>query len=836
MKDENAFLTQSGWMELPEASPRRPTAVDTSFEVPSGASDARLVITGLGLFRAFLNGKRVGDAYLTPGCGDYDSAVSACDVLVDDLLCPGTNTLTVLLGDGWYRGRWGIDKPAGDGDRVYGDRYLLNAVLRCRAGGETVTLITTEDPSRWQAHTAALLSTDLYDGEVWDYTVIPQPLSPCRRAGGLLPARILSGDDAPVLLREVRYPTVLHTPAGETVLDFGVNMAGVVRVSGTVPRGKTLTLTHGEILQHGCFYRDNLRTAAALAVYTGDGTPHVMEPYFTYYGFRYVRAEGLTDEELGDLDFEGLVLSSLGTRTLSFATDHPGLDRVIDNTWRSLLSNFMSIPTDCPQRDERLGWTADARVIAPTACLFADCRSFYGKYLTDMRAEQARLGGDIPMYVPALRSEAAPGGAGWADAAVLIPWTLWETYGDISQLERDYPLMRGYADFLLTCEQGEGLIRDAFTFGDWLAGDGRAPQSLQGATDPDYITNVFLCRVMRVMAEAAGLLGREADAVRYAAAAERVCAAALHEYFAPSGKLTVPTQTAHVLSLAFGLYRSRAPVVRGLSDRLRRDLGMMKTGFLGTPHLLPVLFDAGLDRDAWRILCRRESPGWLYPVTLGATSIWERWTSVAPDGTITGTAMNSLNHYAYGCVCEAICGYVGGLRPLSPGYARAVIDPRPSWQMKHCTMTVQTAAGRYAVTWRTDSDGRFSLEGTVPPGASADVTLPCGRRHEGVTGDFNFTTRPLVRLVRPYDLDTPLMDLAADPDASACLMRLIPRAWSIVTGDNPDFLTETLRFLPTLAMFGVPEDALPALARALAEITPDGARGWEYMKNSGETT
>lgn len=835
MKDAAELLKPSGWMQLPEASPRRPTAVSADFEVPRNACDTYLCVTGLGLFRAFLNGARVGDRYLTPGCGDYDAAVRACTFPVGGLLRPGRNTLTVLLGDGWYRGRWGIDKPAWSGDRVYGDRYLLNAVLICRADGQEVTLLSTAEPAVWRAETTALLSTDLYDGEVWDYSVVPQPLGPCRRAGGILPARILP-EAASVTVREVRYPTVLHTPAGETVLDFGVNMAGVVRVGGTIPRGKTLTLTHGELLQHDCFYRDNLRTAAAQAVYTGDGQPHVMEPCFSYFGFRYVKAEGLTDEELGGLDFEGLVLSSFGDPTLTLAIDHPGLDRVVDNTRRSLLSNFVSIPTDCPQRDERLGWTADARVIAPTACMFSDCRDFYGKYLFDMRAEQARYGGDVPMYVPSLRGEAALGGAGWADAAVLIPWTLWQTYGERAQLKRDWPLMREYADCLLSREGGQGLIRGAFTFGDWLSGDGRAPQSLQGATDPDFITNAFLYRVLRVVTEAAALLGEDGDGARYAAAADRVREAALHEYFSPSGRLTVPTQTAHVLSLAFGLYRGRAPVVRGLSERLARDLFVMKTGFLGTPHLVPVLFENGLDRDAWRILCRRDAPGWLYPVSLGATSMWERWTSVAPDGSITGTSMNSLNHCAYGCVCEALVGYVGGLRPTSPGYAHAVIDPRPSWQMKRLDMTAQTAAGRYAIRWETDREGRFTLEGTVPTGASADVVMPCGQHHAGVTGDFCFTTRPLVRLVRPYDLDTPLADLAADPDASACLRRLIPRAWSIVTGDNPDFLTETLRFLPTLAMFGVPEDVLPALGRALSEIRPDGARGWRHLTGKGGAT
>ncbi|MCQ2430138.1 MAG: glycoside hydrolase family 78 protein [Clostridia bacterium] len=820
---QTVTLPDARWLEVPCPHDRCPVCAVITFRLPPDASDARLSVTGLGLYRAFLNGERVGDDYLTPGCQDYDAAIRVNEYPVDGLVHPeAENRLTVWLGDGWYRGRWGIDKPPASGDRVFGDRCLLRAALTVRTGAGRVMVLSTSDADSWEGYTVPLLATDIYDGEIWDYTRAPAPLGPCRPAGGRLPERVLPFFGAPVRVREILYPTVLHTPAGETVLDYGVNIAGFVRVSGVIPPGRTLTLTYGELLQHDCFYRGNLRTAKARFICTGDGEPHVIEPYFTYFGFRYVRVEGLTEAELDDLCFEGVVLSSAGERTLSCTTDHPGLNTLMDNVWRSQRANFMDIPTDCPQRDERLGWTADARIFAPTACMNTDCRAFYEKYLFDLRVEQTRyFDGDVPMYAPSLRGEGGPGGAGWADAAVLVPWTLFFHYGEMEQLARDYPLMRDYAERLLEREQGRGLIRGAFTFGDWLSGDGLSPQSLTGATDPDFITGAFLFRVLTVMAEAAAQLHWEDDTARYAGAADRVKAAFLDEYCAPSGRLCVTTQTAYVLSLAFGLYRDREPIVRDLKERLTGDLGKMKTGFLGTPYLLPVLFENGLGREAWRILCSREAPGWLYEVGLGATSVWERWNSVGPDGVITGTAMNSLNHYAYGSVCEAIWGYVGGLRAASPGWTAAVIAPHPSWQMKRFDLSLRTPQGEYRTAWRTSADGVFTLTGCVPPSASAVVMLPDGQRFTDVTGTFSFrTSAPLSRLVRPYGLDTPLLDLAADSAASDVLMRLIPEAWRIVTGPNPDFLTHTLRFLPTLRMFGVTEDVLPALEAALASVTP----------------
>ena len=480
----------------------------------------------------------------------------------------------------------------------------------------------------------------------------------------------------------------------------------------------------------------------------------------------------------------------------------------------------MDIPTDCPQRDERLGWGADAWIFAGTACYLSDCRAFYEKYLNDLRIEQVRYyAGDLPMYTPSLKGEAGAGGAGWADVGVLLPWTLYERYGNRETLARHYPLMKTYTDCLLAREAGRGLIRGAFTFGDWLAGDGMTPQSRDGGTEHDYITNLFLWRDLSVCASAAAALGNSADVCRYEAAADRVRRAFLDEYFTPGGRLCVDTQTAHVLSLAFRLYRTREAVSDGLARRLARDLWVMKTGFLGTPFLLPVLFDCGMDGAAYRILFRRTPPGWLYELDMGATTFWERWNSLLPDGHLSGTGMNSLNHYAYGSVCEALVSRVAGLMPESPGWDMARIQPHPGAALHRLDMAFESPRGRFEIGWRVGRDAAFTVSGCVPEGVRARVILPDGTAYQDISGDFRFRCAPLPALVHPFGPDTPLADIVENPEAAALMRRLLPRAYAIVTGDEPDLLALTPRALTSLAFLGISESQLTAFGDGLKRIS-----------------
>lgn len=807
------------WLTPDDRCPKTPVVMTAEFETAQNDADIELEITGLGLFRAYVDGESVGEDYLTPGCNDYDAYVRVLSYRVDRQIkhTEGRHTLTVWLGDGWYKGRYGIDKPEDKGGRVWGDRYLLAARLTAPDGkGGRRTLLSTGEPSRWRAEQTPLVETSIYDGEVWGFSRAVGESYPCVSATGRLPERQLPFFGAPVRLHSVKEPQWMTTPAGETVLDFGENLAGIVRVTGRIPKGQTLLVEHGELLVQGNFCRNNLRSARARLSITGDGRERVVEPLFTYYGFRYVRLSGLEGDALAGLRFEALVLSSAGEGTLRFSCDRPELTELVACARRGQLANFVDIPTDCPQRDERLGWGADAWIFAGSACYLSDCRAMYEKYLYDLRVEQTRYyAGDLPMYAPSLKGEAGAGGAGWADVGVLLPWLLYERYGDPEALTRHYPLMRDYAEQLLTREQGRGYIRGAFTFGDWLAGDGMTPGSRDGGTEHDYITNLFLWRVLMICRAAAVLVGQTPDADRYEAAAARVREAFFAEYYTPNGRLCVDTQTAHVLVLAFGLYRSREAVVAGLLRRLERDGWVMKTGFLGTPFLLPVLFDNGQDAAAYRILLRRDPPGWLYELSMGATTFWERWNSILPDGRLSDTGMNSLDHYAYGSVLEALVSRVAGLMPDAPGWARVRVCPHPGAGLRRLDMTFASPRGELAVSWRVDGEGCVTVSGRLPDGVPADVYLPDGQVHRNVTGAYDFRSAPLPHLVHPFGADTPLCDILSDPTASELFRRRLPQAYAILTEGEPDLLVKPLRFLSTLAFFGVGQRELDELIAEL---------------------
>ena len=806
----------------PESAIDSPVLTRT-FRLPADVRDLRLAVTGLGLYRAYLNGKRVGDRYLTPGCNDYRACVRFDTYDVTALCRAGAkNCLTVELGDGWYRGRYGIDKPPERGGKVWGDT-LMAALMLYEADGGRILLRSDE---AFTASASACAESSIYDGEVRDLTRPAGEPVLCRIAGCQPTAVPFFG--APICVRAILRPTLTVSPKGEQILDFGENMVGFVRLRAALPRGTRVCIRHGELLQDGCFYRDNLRTARAEAVYVSDGKMHTYEPEFTYFGFRYALVEGL--ETVNPADFAGVVLSSAGEPVSSFHASDERLERLVANTCRSRRGNFLDIPTDCPQRDERLGWTADAQVFAATACYQSDCYAFFGKYLRDLRYEQtAYYGGDLPMYAPSLCGEAGHGGAVWADCATVLPSVLYRFYGDRGQLLRDYPMMRDYCELLLSRERTEGargLITDYFTFGDWLAQDGVCEQALSGGTDNGYISSIYYYHSLDLTAQAAEVLGIIPDRDRFREAAGRVRRAILDEFFAPSGRLTVDTQTAYVLALHFGIHRDRERLLSGFRERLRKDFYTLKTGFCGTPLLLPTLFECGMDADAYRMLFSPDCPGWFYALGLGATTVWERWNTLLPDGRVSGINMNSLNHYAYGSVCEAIYGYVIGLRPDAPGWRSAIIEPHPDYRLRSVSFRFSSPAGLYAVAWALTDRDRFAVTVTVPAGCSVSLILPDGSREVLCSGEWHRQIPAPDRLIHPFSLDTPNLDIVRHPAAAECLRTILPRAWAMVTGENREFLTQNGHFLLSLPMFSV----TPAQAsRYRAAI--EGVRPWGSAPN-----
>lgn len=381
--------------------------------------------------------------------------------------------------------------------------------------------------------------------------------------------------------------------------------------------------------------------------------------------------------------------------------------------------------------------------------------------------------------------------------------------------------MRDYVDVLIGKDKSEGdlgLILKGFTFGDWLAQDGACPQSLAGGTDNGYIMSVYYYNSVKILAESARELGKNDDAEKYSALAKRIYEALLDEYFAPSGRLALDTQTAYVLSLYYGIYRNKKKVIEGFRERLAKDFYRMKTGFTGTPLILPAMFENGMDSDAYRILYNEECPGWLYAVNLGATTVWERWNSVLPDGSISGINMNSLNHYAYGSVCEAIYSYIAGLSPLRPGWLGARIEPHPNYRMRKIKFSFDSPRGVYCVEWEI-KDGKFVLFADIPAGCFADVVLPGGEKQKVGAGHFEFSMKAPEYLIRPFDLNTPNIDILSDKNAREALRECLPQAYSMVTGENEEFKIKNGHFLGSLPMFGADKNSLAEYEKRLSEIS-----------------
>ena len=775
---------------------------------------ATLRITGLGLYRAFLNGRRVGQDWLTPGFNDYDAYLRWQEYDVTELLRE-QNRLEVWLGNGWYRGRLGFD---GGKSCRWGSRYLLAARLEMETeDGRTLAL---ETDGSWLAEASPIVDGGIYDGEIRDDTRPGGTPVPCVPADNEY--RLEAQFSPCIRVRTERKPVLIRTPAGEQVLDFGQNMAGVIRFVNRLPRGKTLRIQTGEVLQGGNFYRDNLRTAKSEFVYTSDGQEKEVEPLFTFFGFRYARVEGL--EKVDPADYTALCLSSALRETLEVHTSHEKLNRLMENSLWGQRSNFLDVPTDCPQRDERLGWTADTQVFVNTACYQMDCREFYRKYMRDLREDQQRYyQGDLPAYSPSLQGEAIHGGAVWADAGTIIPWHVYQNYGDLSLLRESYPMMRDYTETLIAADRAAGgthLVFRSFTFGDWLAQDGMGPQSLKGGTEDAFIQGVYYMHSVELTGKAAGEIGAREDRDRYGALAEEIREALRAEYLTPGGRLAVDTQTAYVLALHFGLYRNREKLLQGFRRRLERDFYRITCGFTGAPLMLPVLLDNGMTDIAYRMLLTEEFPGWLYAVNLGATTIWERWNSLEADGTISGTGMNSLNHYAYGSVCEAVYSRIMGLRNGAPGWKKAVIAPKLDGRIRQASIRFDSPAGRWETGWEIRDDGSVCLELTVPEGAEARVILPDDpeRRQETAgPGAHRWQWQPEKDYLHPYSLESRMMDLLDGEKPAALLREKVPGLYYACQGEKNEFRVK--RPLEAARIIHADREAVAALDPLLRAIT-----------------
>jgi alpha-L-rhamnosidase len=748
------------------------------FQVKKKVQRARLYATAMGLYEMELNGKRVGDAYFTPGWTAYDFRYQYQTYDVTEILKSGPNCLGAMLGDGWYRSAMTWDKKRNS----YGKKLELLAQLVITYADGTQEIVGSD--GKWKVATGAVLESDIYDGETYDARLEKRGWSTAgyddKEWKGVSvaegPIEVLGKPKAKIVARagpavkeieEVKAVKVLRTPAGDTVVDMGQNMVGWVRFRVTAPAGTTITLRHAEVLDSkGNFYTTNLREAKETIRYTtkGGGT-EVYEPHFTFQGFRYVAVSGWPGEVKPE-DFTGVVVHSEMERTGWFESSNGMVNQLEHNIIWGQKGNFLDVPTDCPQRDERLGWTGDAQAFAPTASFNFETVGFYEKWLKDLALDQ-QDDGAVPHVIPNILSHATRKGdsasSGWADVATVVPWTVYQAFGDKRVLEEQYPSMKAWVEYMRkeaargTEEKtpragkdagatkvgpagGKYLYNTGFTFGDWLAYATTDSDYPGATTDKDFIQTAYFARSTELLAKTAEVLGKKEEAAEYAELEKKIKSAFQKEFVTPNGRLSSNTQTAYALALAFDLLPDEMRA--GAAARLAADVrkfGHLTTGFLGTPVLCKALSDYGYLDEAYLLLNRKEYPSWLYPVTKGATTIWERWDGIKEDGSFQDAGMNSFNHYAYGAIGEWMYSVVAGIGidESRPGYKHILIAPRPGGGLTFAKASVESVYGRVASGWEI-RDGRFELKIEVPANTTATVKMPGGKVEEVGSGKWEF--------------------------------------------------------------------------------------------------
>ncbi|QJD82789.1 glycoside hydrolase family 78 protein [Cohnella herbarum] len=734
---ETALLDSEDWKASWIAPDREdeelPEEIDylrKEFRSRETLTSARIYATALGVYKLYVNGQPADDAVLTPGWTSYRKRLQYQTFDVTELIQEENNAIGVMLGNGWYAGDLGWM----DGRRFYGNRraLLLQLHLTYEDGSEE---IVRSDES-WTSGSGALRMSELYHGEVYDARLEQddwhRPGFSARgwrsvRLTNELHGTLVAQQGEPVrIIQQLEPASIFTTPRGEVVLDIGQNLVGWMRFKIESDAGKTIIVRHAEVLDaDGNFHTANLRTAKQTIHYIcKGGGEETYEPIFSFQGFRYVHVEGLTAEEAAGR-FTACVLHTDMEHTGAFRSSDPLLNQLQSNIVWGQKGNFLEVPTDCPQRDERLGWTGDAQAFVRTAAYNFNVAPFFAKWLKDLAADQ-RPDGGVPHVVPDLPFCGYDSSA-WSDAAVIVPWTMYLCYGDKRLLETQYESMRSWVEFIRAQGSDEYLWNTGFHFGDWLALDGPGDQ-VAGATTKELIATAFYAYSTGLLAEAAEALGKSDDLRTYANLRTKIGEAFRREFVTPSGRVACPTQTAYALALMFDLLeeKDRPRTAQMLADHIRESGEQLTTGFIGTPYLCHVLTRFGYNDLAYRLALRREYPSWLYSVTQGATTIWEHWDGIKQDGSFWKDEMNSFNHYAFGAIGDWLYRVVAGIDtdPSGPGYKKIVIKPQIGEGLTEAEAVYQSLYGEIRSAWLLETGDRMQVVVKVPPNTTAEVWLP----------------------------------------------------------------------------------------------------------------
>ncbi|WP_062201168.1 family 78 glycoside hydrolase catalytic domain [Demequina salsinemoris] len=751
---EAGLLDPSDWVEplvVPSvAAPHelRPShLIRAEFMLDDAPVRARLYATAQGVFTASLNGEAVSDEHLAPGWTSYSHRLRYRVHDVTALLRGGANALAVELADGWFRGRIGFDGGLWD---VYGEH--VGALLQLEvtdASGET-RIVPLRDA--WRSLPGPAVRVGLYEGETYDARLLPGGWDlpgfddsswgrPQARPASSLETRLEAAIGEPVRPVQSLAPvTVERRPNGRIRLDFGQNISGLLRIAVDAPAGHTVRLHHAEVLENDELGTRPLRLAPSVDSYTSAGEGSVVwMPRFTIHGFRYAELEGWPGE-LSDGDVEAVSLHTDMERRGWFECSDPMLNRLHENTVWSMRDNFVDLPTDCPQRDERMGWTGDIQVFAPAAEFLYGADGVLTSWLRDVAAEQ-EPNGWVPNFVPWVECGfPRSASAAWGDAAAIVPWTMYQRRGDLGVLADQYASMRAWVDHLELRVGPDDVVEGSMELGDWL--DPAAPPEDPGKarTDKYLVASAYVVKSARIVADVAALLDEAEDEARYRALADRVVTAIRGRWFSDlAGIADAPTALA--LGLEFDLVEDavvRERIGDLLSEAVRAGGHHVQTGFVGTPIICDALAGSGHLDDAYGLLLQQECPSWLYPVSMGATTIWERWDSMLPDGSINPGDMTSFNHYALGAVVDFLHRVVAGLAPVAPGYREVEVRPRPGGGLTSASARHLSPYGPISVAWTLDGE-TFVLDVEVPAGVTASVILPDGETHRARAGAHHYT-------------------------------------------------------------------------------------------------
>jgi alpha-L-rhamnosidase len=706
------------------------------FELTKTVANARIYVTSHGYYEVQLNGKKVGDQVLTPGWTSYGKRLQYQVYDVTDMLLKGNNAIGALLGDGWYRGTlaWGNNWA------VYGKKLGLLLQLKIIYTDGSESMITTDET--WKAsNDGAIRMNDIYNGETFDAT---RDLTGWSKPGfndknwqnaniGIYNNNnLIASEGSPVRkIQEIKPVKIFRTPKGDLIVDMGQNMVGWLRLKVSGKKGTVVTLRHAEVLdKFGEFYTTNLRAAKCQLTYTLAGTgEEIYEPRFTFMGFRFVEVTGFPGELTTD-NLTGVVVHSDMAVTGSFECSNKLINQLQHNIQWGQKGNFVDVPTDCPQRDERLGWTGDAQAFCRTAAFNLNVSSFFMKWMKDIAADQ-KPGGEVPDVIPDILNKqgaaSAQPSAGWGDVAVIAPWTMYTIYGDKKFLENQYASMKAWVEYIRK-KAGESYIwKGGSKYGDWLFYHPPVNNHTEpdGYTEHDFIATSFYAYSTGILAEAAKVLGKTDDARIYSDLFSRIKEVFINEYVTKSGRVGTNSQTSYVLALKFNLLPEnlRSKAAEFLANDIRGRNNHLSTGFLGTPYLCHVLSDNGYSETAYDLLLQESYPSWLYPVKMGATTIWERWDGEKTDSTFQDPGMNSFNHYAYGAIGDWMYRVSAGIETMGAGYKHIIIKPHPTHKLEYSKASFESSYGTIFSGWER-KDGMVIVKVSIPANTTATIVLP----------------------------------------------------------------------------------------------------------------